>query len=156
MKKTYNVISKNVIKFSVMFCFTLFFLGMSTDATAQFASSRASAGATADADLSAVVKADITKDLEEVVSILKFEMEETKKDLEEVSTPEGEASLSARYVFIQTAYGDLSKSDANSTVNDALSRAYLVTADQISGYNSSVQNLVKVDDIANDIIGRLK
>ena len=156
MKKTYNVISKSILKFSAMFFLTLFFLEMSTDATAQFASSRAAAGNTADPDLSTVVKADITKDLEEVVSILRFEMDETKKDLEEATTPEGETSLSARYVFIETAYGDLSKSDTPSSVTDALSRAYLVTSKQISHYNSSIQNLVKVDDIANDIIGRLK
>ena len=60
MKKTYNVCSKvHALKFlSVMFFFTLFFLGMSSSVSAQsYSTSRASAGTSVDADFSITLKA---------------------------------------------------------------------------------------------------
>lgn len=154
MKKTYNVISKNVLKFSVMFCFTLFFLGMSSSVSAQLASSRASAGSAADVDLSLTQKAQIGVSEEIALEILETEMLDARNDAKRDLTPQQEAENSARLTFLGTVLN--SYNDKNMELVPALVSGHLSMMNQAAQFSNQIQQVVDFEGIVREYVDRLK
>ena len=154
MKKTYNVISRKGVVLSATFFFTLFFLGMSSTATAQIALSRAEAGTAVDADLSISQKAEISVSDETAMEIFTLELEKEREKRDTQMSPAQEAENEARIAFLMKAMMTLEsgKSDLRSSVV----KGHLEMALLIARYDSQIQPLVDGDGIVSEYVGRLK
>ncbi len=155
MKKTYNVISRNIVKFSAMFCFTLFFLGMSSSASAQLATSRAAAGSMADFDYSITQKATIGVSDEVALEILGAELEDVREESQSTNlTPQEEAETSARLTFLSTAIQ--SYNDRGLELQPSLVAGHKQMASQVSRYADHIQQVVDFQGIVREYVERLK
>ena len=155
MKKTYNVISRNSLKFSVMFFFTLFFLGMSNSASAQYATSASNAGNMVDADFSITQKAQIGVTEEVALEILETELLDVRQEGQRDDlTVQQEAEISARMEFLIKTLDAFKNKDfdiKNSLVVGQQSMALMVAR-----YNTNMQQLVDSEGIVREYVGRLK
>jgi|GEM_PF-724208 len=159
MKKTYNVYStkmalKSFKALSVSFIFALFFLGMSSNVNAQLATSRADLGNAVDADYSITQKAEVSLTDEAAMTILEAELQNSRIAARDAADPVEEARFSARRTFLAKAILEMTTKDAS--INEALFRGHAEMAMQISRFNTSTQDRVKADDIAKDVVERLK
>lgn len=157
MKKTYNVCSKSpALKFlSVMFFFTLFFLGMSSSVSAQaVATSRASAGSSVDADYSISQKAQIGVTDEVALEILESELKDVREESIKDLSPADEAENSARMTFLVEAVKSLTV--RNTSVNAALQAGHSALALQVANYQPQIRTLVDGDGIVREYVQRLK
>jgi len=160
MKKTYNVYStkmtlKSFKALSVSFIFALFFLGMSSNANAQLATSRAEVGTAVDADYSITLKAEIVKSNEDVMTILKTDLNEVRAELrDDNSLPNKEARLNSRFIFLTKTISAIE--DRGLELNSALFYGQSEMELQIARYDAATKNFVDGDQIAQDIVGRLK
>ncbi|MBT8234124.1 MAG: hypothetical protein HKO66_07270 [Saprospiraceae bacterium] len=160
MKKTYNVYSTKIAlrglkALSVSFIFALFFLGMSTDATAQLSTSRAEAGTAADANYSITLKAEVSVSEEEAAQILESELRDVRRELQNTDIdPIDEAKNTARFTFLKTTIDALVEKDDD--VNTALYKGQSAMALQVARYTDSTQNLIDSEGIVAGYVGRLK
>ena len=155
MKKTYNVISRNSLKFSVMFFFTLFFLGMSSSASAQFATSSASAGNAVDADYSITQKAQIGVTDEVALEILETEMIDVREEaLRDDLTNQQEAENSARNEFLQKTLDSFKNKNLDLKTSLVIGQQAMELL--VTNYNAGMQNLVDTEGIAREYVNRLK
>lgn len=155
MKKTYNVYSRNSLKLlSVTFFFTLFFLGMSSSASAQYATSR-TAGAVSNADFSITLKAQIGVTDELAMQILEAEMEDVREEARDNNlTPAQEAENSARAAFLSTALSAVN--DKKFGIKDALFQGQQELERMVSNFNSQIRTIVDSEGIAREYVNRLK
>jgi len=159
MKKAYNVYStkmtlKSYKALSVSFIFALFFLGMSSNVNAQLATSRADVGNAVDADYSITQKANVSLTDEAAMTILEAELQNSRLGARDATDQVEEARFSARTTFLDKTIMEMTFRDA--TINEALFRGHAAMAMQISRYSDSTQVRVKADDIAKDVVERLK
>lgn len=155
MKKTYNVISRNSLKFSVMFFFTLFFLGMSNSASAQYATSASNAGNMVDADFSITQKAQIGVTEEVALEILETELLDVRQEGQRDDlTVQQEAEISARIEFLIKTLDAFKNKDFDLKNSLVLGQQSMVL--MIARYNTSMQQLVDSEGIAREYVDRLK
>jgi hypothetical protein len=156
MKKTYNVISrKNALSsVTVVFFFALFFLGMSSSATAQLATSRANAGIATEVDHSITLKAEVNKADEVVLQIFKAELNKVREEAISDLLPTEETEVTARLAFLTTAVSAMEEKSA--TVHNALFMAQNAMAMHINGYKQTYQDLLDQDGIVREYVSKLK
>jgi hypothetical protein len=155
MKKTYNVYSKNALRIlSASFFFTLFFLGMSSTVSAQFAPSAAAAGATADADFSITLKAQIGVSDELAIQILMEEFQDVREESREDLTPTQEAENSARWTFLENTL--VMVDGKGMDLKGSLIIAHQEMARQVSNYQDHIRTIVDADGIVREYVERLK
>jgi hypothetical protein len=153
MKKTYNVYSKNLLNFSVVFFFTLFFLGMSSSVSAQQAPSTAFAGSSVDADYSIVLKAEIGVTTERAVEILEKEFNDVREESRTNLTPVQEAENGARWVFLEKTMMHIG---SGLDLKSALQMGQGELTLQVARYTQQVQSVVSADAIAREYVALLK
>ncbi len=154
MKKTYNVYSKNLLNFSVIFFFTLFFLGMSSSVSAQLALSRAAAGSSVDADYSITSKATIGVSDEQALEILESELVDVREETTQTLSSAEEAENGARWIFLVTAIKNINDKDVDTKT--AMQMAHREIALQAARYTTQIQTLINADGIVREYMERLK